>query len=72
MFSCDILIKDQVWSKVQHGAISECVRPPPEGEHHHPHPRRLDHKHLVVHVQITETCPEWGGKQSPDHSSYVH
>ena len=68
----DILIKDQVWSKVQHGAISERVRPPSQGKYHHPHPRRLDHEHLVVHVQVAETCPGEGGDQSPDHSFYVY
>lgn len=42
-FSLHLLIKDQVWSKVEHGAVGECVGPPAQGEHHHPHPRQLDH-----------------------------
>lgn len=34
----DLLIEDQVWGKVEHGAVSKSVGPPAQGEHHHPHP----------------------------------
>lgn len=34
----DLLIEDQVWSKVEHGAVGESVGPPAQSEHHHPHP----------------------------------
>ncbi len=51
----DLLIEDQVWGKVEHGAVSECVGPPAQSEHHHPHPWQLNHWHLIIHMQVTET-----------------
>lgn len=52
---CDLLIEDQVWSKVEHGAVSIGVWPPAQTEHHHPHPWQLNHWHLIIHMQVTET-----------------
>lgn len=52
----DLLIEDQVWSEVQHGAVGEGVGPPAQSEHHHAHPGQLNHGHLVVYVHVTETC----------------
>ncbi len=39
----DLLIEHQVWGEVEHGAVSKCVGPPAQSEHHHPHPRQLNH-----------------------------
>lgn len=50
-----VLIEDQVWGKVKHPPVDVLVGPPPQGKHHHAHPRMLDHCHLVVHMEISET-----------------
>lgn len=42
-FPLYLLVKDQVWSKVQHGTVGECVGPPAQGENHDAHPGQLDH-----------------------------
>lgn len=51
----DSLIENKVRGKVEQRAVGEGVGPPAQGEHHHPHPGQLDHCHLIVHMQVTET-----------------
>lgn len=52
-----ILVEHEIWGKVEHPPVDVLVRPPSQGEHHHPHPGLLNDRHLVVHVEISET---WG------------
>ena len=50
----DVLVEDQVRGEVQHPAVDVLVGPPPQREHHHPHPGVLDDGHLVVNVHVPE------------------
>lgn len=50
-----VLIENEIRGKVKHPPIDVLVRPPSQGKHHHPHPRLLNDRHLVVHMQISKT-----------------
>lgn len=50
-----VLIENEIRGKVKHPPVDVLVRPPSQGEHHHPHPRLLNDRHLVVHMQISKT-----------------
>lgn len=50
-----ILIEHKIRGEVKHPAVDVLVRPPSQSKNHHPHPWMLDYRHLVVHMEISET-----------------
>lgn len=54
-----VLVEHEVWSKVKHPAVGVLIGPPPQGKHHHSHPRMLNDGHLVIHMEISKT---WEGE----------
>lgn len=56
----NLLIKHQIWSKVQHSWVDIFEWPPSHGKYHQSHPGVLYDGHLVIYMQVTET---YGGEK---------
>lgn len=53
-----VLIYDQVWCKAKHVPVTLLVRPPAQTERHEEEPGVLQQSHLIIQVQVPESCGE--------------
>lgn len=59
-----VLIYDQVWGKAKHVPVTLLVRPPAQTERHEEEPGVLQQSHLIIQVQVPESCGEEQKRQA--------